>query len=86
LDCGSRKCVNFSYRLSLLSLLLAPQAQRKPNPGAGEAHIPARLLVKDIIPDEAYIGARGQFREAAPLGARVVENLRQVASPDKEKV
>jgi hypothetical protein len=66
--------------------LSAPRTQRKLNRGAGEAHIPARLLVKDIIPDEAYIGARGQFREAAPLGARVVENLRQGASPDKEKV
>jgi hypothetical protein len=81
-----RQWVNFFYRPSPPSLSPAPRAQRKPNPGAGEAHIPARLLVKDIIPDEAYIGARGQFREAAPLGARVVGNLRQGASPDKEKV
>jgi hypothetical protein len=53
-----RQWVNFFYRPSPPSLSPAPRAQRKPNPGAGEAHIPARLLVKDIIPDEAYIGAR----------------------------
>ena len=45
----------------------------------------ARPLAKDIIPDEACIGVLGQSLAAAPLGVRVVENLRPVASPDKEQ-
>jgi hypothetical protein len=58
---------------------------RPPNLGAEAAHIPARLVAKDIIPQQARIGAFGQSQQAAPLGARVVENLRQVASMDKEQ-
>jgi hypothetical protein len=38
------------------------------------------------IPDKACIGALGQSLPAAPLGVRVVESLRQVASPGKEPV
>jgi hypothetical protein len=57
-----------------------------PNLGVGAAHMSARLLAKDIIPDGACIGALGQSLEAAPPGERVVENLRQVAFPDKEPV
>jgi hypothetical protein len=45
----------------------------------------ARPLAKDIIPDKACIGVLGQSLAAAPLGVRVVENLRPVASPDKEQ-
>jgi hypothetical protein len=45
----------------------------------------ARPLAKDIIPDKACIGVLGQCLPAAPLGVRVVENLRPVASPDKEQ-
>jgi hypothetical protein len=45
----------------------------------------ARPLAKDIIPDEACIGVLGQSLAAAPLGVRGVENLRPVASPDKEQ-
>src|SRR5215467_3556854 len=59
--------------------------QRPPNLGAGEADMSARPLAKDIIPDEACIGVLGQSLAAAPLGVRVVENLRPVASPDKEQ-
>ncbi len=42
-------------------------------------------VAKDIIPDKARIGVLGQSLPAAPLGVRVVENLRPVASPDKER-
>ncbi len=45
----------------------------------------ARPVAKDIIPDKACIGVLGQSLPAAPLGVRVVENLRPVASPDKEQ-
>jgi hypothetical protein len=45
----------------------------------------ARPVAKDIIPDKACIGVLGQSLAAAPLGVRVVENLRPVASPDKEQ-
>jgi len=45
----------------------------------------ARPLAKDIIPDTACIAVLGQSLAAAPLGVRVVENLRPVASPDKEQ-
>jgi hypothetical protein len=45
----------------------------------------ARPLAKDIIPEKACIGVLGQSLAAAPLGVRVVENLRPVASPDKEQ-
>ena len=44
----------------------------------------ARLLAKDITPDQACIGALGQSLPGAPLGALVVENLRPVATTDKE--
>jgi hypothetical protein len=45
----------------------------------------ARLLAKDIIPEQACIDSLGQSQQAAPLGARAVENLRQVATTDKEQ-
>jgi hypothetical protein len=45
----------------------------------------ARPLAKDIIPEKACIGVLGQSLPAAPVGVRVVENLRPVASPDKEQ-
>ena len=57
-----------------------------PNLGVGAAHIPEHPLARHIAPDQECIGALGQSLEAAPLGERVVENLRQVASPDKEPV
>jgi hypothetical protein len=46
----------------------------------------AHLAGKDTTPERACIDAPGRSQEAAPLGVRVVENLRQVASTDKEQI
>jgi hypothetical protein len=55
------------------------------NLGAGVEDIPARLVAKDITPDQECIGVLGQSQQAAPLGALVVENLHRVATTDKEQ-
>jgi hypothetical protein len=58
--------------------------QRLPNLGAEAVGMLVHLLVRDITPDKACIGVLGQSPQAAPLGALVVENLRRVATTDRE--
>jgi hypothetical protein len=52
--------------------------------GRGGAYTGASLA-RHIAPDQECIGALGQSRQAPELGERVVENLRRVASTDKEQ-